>query len=432
MHHLGRAIALIVTIGVLAWSCSKPVAPEPSDNGGPPPEPEIGWTGPGVPDQQTARVRLRFVGPVVTLDATGRPRLEPNAVFLVDGDPYAHDLVPRDTVPALAVLKQVRWRLPEEDTLEFHVDSRPVFRLETPGWGTDYVVTQGPRILDLVPPARVGGEHLFIWYHQNFTPDWWWAGPDPSRFPPSSDGDGRAVDVVDWRAFRTTPAWPPDGRGFFGPDSFATLYSQRPPVNGDPDGRTFYEIWGDRIYARAEGDTVHQGAWLVFSLGGFDRDSPYVPSVDRSGPTLPPGYESQPDRYPLLIAQGLVGSPVGFRYRIPVRDANGGLTQPSETTTFPNFDVADIRYHPNVAAYARAIHPGKAYVEGYAVDSHHGVGERVLEDLTQLADRVDAGGGSPRDRQLRRRVLTFFVRSMAATKGTTHAGPSGSAWARSR
>jgi hypothetical protein len=421
MRSFGRAIALCLTTGVFAWSCSKPVAPQPAADGGP--GPEITWTGPGVREPQTARARLRFVGPVVTLDASGRPHVEQNAVFFVDAD---HSLTaPPDTVPALAVLKQVRWRLPEEDTQEFLVDPNPVFRYDSPNFGTEYVPKPGPKVLALVVPERAGGGVVYKWYQQNFSPDWWWAGPDPSRFPPSSDGDGRAVDVLDWRTFTTVPTWPPDGRGFFGPDSFATLFSQRPPVSGDPDRRTFYEIWGDRIYARAEGDVVHEGAWLVFSLGGFDRDSPYAPRVDGPAPTLPSGYESQPDRYPLLVTQGLVGSPVGFRIRIPVRDANGGVSQPSETTTFPNFTVADIRYWPVVMGYAKAMYPGKAYAEAYAEDGHSAVGQRTLEDLIQIADRVDAGGGSALDRLFRRRVLTFHVRPTEATVGTTRAGPNG-------
>lgn len=422
MHSVGRAIALLFTIGVLAWSCSKPVAPKPPAEGGPP-EPEITWTGPGVSEPQTARARLRFVGPVVTLDASGHPHVEPNAVFLVDAEEFTlGPLVPPDTVPARAVLKQIRWRLPEADTLEFFVDQRPV---------TEDVPKSGTKNMTLVPPPRVGGDRIHYWYQQNFTPEWWWAGPDPSRFPTSSDGDGRAVDVSDWRTFTTVPAWPPDHRGFFGPDSFATLYSQRPPVNGDFDRRTFYEIWGNRIYARAEGDTVHQGAWVVFSLGGFDRDSPYVPRVDGPSPTLPPGYESQPERYPLLIAQGPVGSPVGFRTRIPVRDASGGVSQPSETVTFPNFRVAEVTYFPTVAGYARVVEPGKAYAEVVAEDGDNGV-QRPPVDLIQLADRVDAGGGSASDRLLRRRVLTFHVRPTESAKGTTRAGPSGEARTRRR
>jgi hypothetical protein len=278
----------------------------------------------------------------------------------------------------------------------------------------------------------VGGDRPTLWYQQNFAPEAWWAGPDPSRFPLSSDGDGRAVDVTDWSNFHTDPAWPPDGRGFFGPDSFATLFSQRPPVNGDLDRRSFYEIWGDRIYARAEDDTVHQGAWIVFSLGGFDRDSPYVPRVDGAAPTLPPGYASQPDRYPLLVSQGIVGSPVGFRERIPIRDATGGIIMPSETTTFPDFRVADVRYGPTVMGYARAYTAGKAYAEVYAEDGDYTIGPRTFEDLILLADRVDAGGGSDRDRLLRRRVLTFYVRPTDAMKGTTRAGPSGGVRTRQR
>ncbi len=180
-------------------------------------------------------------------------------------------------------------------------------------------------------------------------------------------------------------------------------------MNDDFERRTFYELWGDRIYARSEGDAVHQGAWVVFSLGGFDPDSRYTPTVSSASPTLPAGFESQPDLYPVLIEQERIGSPIGFRHWVPVRNAEGQLTQPSETTTYPNFDPASVFYLPVVCGYARANLPGKAYAVAYAVDAERTVG-RTSQDLVQLADRVDAGGGTEADRLLRRRVLTFHVR----------------------
>ena len=247
-----------------------------------------------------------------------------------------------------------------------------------------------------------------MWFQSNFAPDMWWTGPDPTRFPPSSDGDGRAVDVLDWAHFTTSPAWPPDGRGYFGPDSFQFLPHTRRPVNDDLDRRTFYELWGNRIYARSEGDAVHRGARVVFATGGFDADSPYGLTVSQGASTVPPGYASQPDLYAVLTAQGLIGSPVGVRDRVLVKLANGQVSQPSETITHPNFDAFSVFYEPVVASYWAVNIPGKAYATVSPVDGHGNVW-RTQEDMVALADRVDAGGGSDADRALRRYVLTFFV-----------------------
>jgi hypothetical protein len=147
----------------------------------------------------------------------------------------------------------------------------------------------------------------------------------------------------------------------------------------------------------------------VFATGGFDRDSPYKVPVSSGAPTLPPGWESQPDRYPVLFEHGLVGSPIGFRCRVPVRNPSGSVNQPSETVTYPNFDWSSVFFQPAVVGYARMYALGKAYATVYPVDGHLMVGRTHPADLVSLADRVDAGLGSAEDQALRRWVLTFFV-----------------------
>src|SRR5262249_19211229 len=158
-------------------------------------------------------------------------------------------------------------------------------------------------------------EYATVFFRANFDPDMWWAGPDPTRFPRSSDGDGRAVDVLSWSGFQTSPSWPPDGRGYFGPDSLAFLPRSSRPAKTASGRRTFYEIFGDRIYARNENDTVHLGAWVVFPTGGYDPDSRYAVPISPAAPGLPPGFESRPDLYPVLDATGVQGTPSGFRVR---------------------------------------------------------------------------------------------------------------------
>src|SRR5262249_25684852 len=144
-----------------------------------------------------------------------------------------------DTVPANALLLDVFWRRtpgdsPKDDTQQFYENGR--FR--TAGDGLTF--SGGVHIVSLNVPARLGGGEAQVAFRVGFPPEAvWWPGPDPALFPPSTDGDGRAVDVVSWASFSTVPAWPPDGRGYFGPDSFRVVPSQRQPVRGDFDRRTF-------------------------------------------------------------------------------------------------------------------------------------------------------------------------------------------------
>ena len=395
----------------LLTACSKPMSPMTSREG----EAGVGaaasseWSSASVQEPQTARARLRFVGDVVELRADFSTHLHRNAEFLVDTvDPWTIGTPLRDTVPAYSVLKQVRWRVDGANGPKFIVDNHPEFEPPTVGFPIDGVVP-GIYLGQLRAPERAGGGVATYYFRSNFLPESWWAGPDPSRFPPSSDGDGRAVDVLDWANLTTTPAWPPDGRGYLAPDSFQFLPHTRRPVNDDYDRRTFYEIWGNRIYARSEGDAVHLGAWVIFATGGFDPDSPYkmVISARRAdastGMRVPARSLSRAVR-----ARETVGPPVGVRHRVQVRLANGQLTQPSYSTTHPIFDVSSVFYSPAVASYERMIFPGKAYAVVPGVDGHGQFG-LTPEDLAAVADRVDAGGGSAEDQVLRRRVLTFFV-----------------------
>jgi hypothetical protein len=281
----------------------------------------------------------------------------------------------------------------------------------------------GIHLFQLQAPERAGGGLVTVFFAAGFAPGAWWAGPDPSRFPPSSDGDGRAVDVTDWSRFETRPAWPPDGRGFFGPDSFAFVPSRRRPVDDDFARRTFYEIFGDRIYARSEGDAVHQDSWVVLVNGGYDRDSPYEPAVSPLDPSLPPGFASSPDRYAVLIEQGLIGSPTAFSANVVTRLPSGQLLIPAFSVPYPSFDPSSVFFAPRVFHYWRASVPGKAYAVAIAVDAHHQRLPASPAELVALTDLVDAGGGSPADRDRRRQVLTFHVRPTSTGEAAMDADP---------
>jgi hypothetical protein len=320
----------------------------------------------------------------------------------------------RDTVATGSTLEHIKWPVLSVGHLQWLSPDDPV---GTPGAtvkDTAQVFAPGTHVLTLQAPEHAGGGTATIAFVVNFAPDPWWAGPDPSLWPVSTDGDGRAVDVTDWTRFATTPTWPPDSRGYFGPDSFSYVPSSRRPPGDDFDRRTFYEIYGDRIYARSEGDAVHQGSWIVFVNGGYDKDSEYEPLVDPTDPALPPDFSSNPDRYPLLQDLGLIGSPIGFRAGATIRLTDGTLFALPFSLTYPNFDPTSVFRNPQVMGYWRAALPGKVYLVTRALDSD-GFLSSAPPNPAALADLVDAGGGTPEQRLERRKILTFRVRPATST-----------------
>ncbi len=422
MRSLSCRLALAGLLVAAIAGCSRPVAPVSGTVALPATDVADALRGGRGPNEPPYLVRLEFEGPVVTLDRWLRPRVQPRTRFFVYSDgSLPSSGVPQDTLPDGARLVRVHWAASDDDSTASGLDERVGVREVAEALhgrqrrDSALTFTPGLHLLGLDAPARLGGQHVVVAFMVGFAPQAWWAGPDPSRFPRSSDGDGRAVDVTDWAHFTTSPAWPPDGRRYFGPDSFGSVPSQRAPVRGDFGRRTFYEIFGDRIYARSEGDTVHQGAWIVLVSGGYDRDSRYVPMVVAGDPALPPGYASQPWRYPVLVPQGLLGSPIAFRAKMVVRRPDGSTLFPSESSPYPRFDPGSVFREPHVAGYVRATWPGRACVYAVAEDAD-GIVDRRLQrqgDVLALVDLVDAGGGDAAQRQARRQVITFFVREAA-------------------
>jgi len=401
---------LVVVTALLAGSCSKPMAPAPSGVGVAPSADAQDVALHTVPAHAFSS-HLTFRGPSVSLDANFRPRLRTNEKFSVtdhgDGLP--------DTVSAYSVLERVQW-LPEDADVTSPLTSEafanpgdprlpgalPVIKEDAPSFAP------GMHTLTLQAPEYAGGGEATVRFWAGFVPGSWWAGPDPDLWPASSDGDGRAVDVVDWSSFSTSPAWPPDGRDYFGPDSLDHIPSSRRPPGDDFERRTFYEIYGNRIYARREGDTVHLNSWIVLVHGGYDRDSPYTPRVVPTDPALPADFVPGSDRYPVLQALGLVGSPIGFKTQLTTKLSNGNVSRASRTSLYPDFDPASFLRNPVIAGYVHAGFAGEAYVVSFAQDSD-GLQEVDVIDPIALVALVDAGGGTPAQRMARRRIIMFRI-----------------------
>jgi len=379
--------------------------------------------GRGEPAQRPLLLNATAIGTIVTLGPFSRPVLNPNQAFRLMVDPPA-GIPPADTVPASGWL-HLRWsrggghattvavgRASEVDASGSAPDDAAA-RPDGPGGGqrdSTVLLTPGMKVMTVAAPPEAGGGTRTLRFMVNFSPDTWWAGPDPALWPPSTDGEGaRAVDVTDWSRFATSPAWPPDGRSYFGPDSFRYLPSVRRPLGSDSRRGTFYEIYGNRIYARSEGDTVHMNSWLVLYNGGYDKDSKYLPQVDPTDPALPAGFASDPGRFPVLVDQGLMGSPIGFRSWIPMRLTPAGIkSAPAQTNLYPVFDPASVFRSPRLAGYWRSIMAGKAYALARAEDADGGLDRRIT-DPWALADLVDGGGGTQAQRAERRKIITFYV-----------------------
>ena len=405
-----RYAAALLAVLVTSASCGKHLSTDPAGDS------LLASDGAWNDPESTSRpftVRLKVVGTVVILDRDFTPRVHRNHSF------YVTSPGPLDTVPAFGVLESIQWRptagigpSPVDEPIHARAagdaSSAAIPEVAEPG----QVFAPGLHELTLEAPAHAGGGEVTVQLMAGFIPSTWWAGPDPDLWPASSDGDGRAVDVVNWSSFTTVPAWPPDGRPYFGPDSLDHIPSVRRPPGDDFERRTFYELYGDRIYARREGDAVHQGSWVVLVNGGCDKDSPYVPRVDPSDPGLPADFSAGSGRYPVLQSLGLVGSPIGFRNQLTVRLPDGEVLRLPQSGLYPVFDPLSPFRLPVVAGYLQASIPGRAYVVARAQDSDGLLDAAVLDPIGVVA-RVDAGGGTPEERLARRRIIVFDVEPAA-------------------
>jgi hypothetical protein len=370
----------------------------------------------------------RATGEVVRLTPAGDPISEVRSFDVTDT--LKRGTVSRDTVPAYSRL-DFRWHgeITQPGTVvtgyRYKLDELYFVQADSSVNAVSYntglpgatVVSPGLKVFTLraVDQAE-GAREVTRRFYMNFVPDTWWAGPDPADFTAPSDGEynSHSVIVTSWPSpnhpvFTTSPPLPP---GYtFGPDSFAYRPSKRFPPGRDYNRPgTFYEIYKDRLYARSEGDTVHLNSWIVLWNGGSDRDSRYIPKVDSSD-TFVRNPDGSLATGALLEPAGRVGSPIGFRSQIPARlTLTGSKNIPAQTSMYPIFLPASVFRSPRLGGYWRMRNAGKVFALARAEDSDGGV-DNTVTDPMRLAETVDAcaGCGTDAERELRRKVLVFYV-----------------------
>jgi hypothetical protein len=235
--------------------------------------------------------------------------------------------------------------------------------------------------------------------YMNYAPDTWWWGPDLNdpQLTQVRDqiGDIRYVDLTN----TSLGSWP--GLSPMSVDSFKVLPFDR------AKRRTFFEIWNHRLYAHAEGDTVHMNSWVVFFNGGYDKDSKYKVHVNPVDPGVPP--PGQIVNYPVLIPAAENGSPVAFRSVVKIKtDPGGSPSDFAQSFPYPIFDPSSVFRSPRIAGYWPMYASGKAYALARAEDGD-GLFEYRIDDPRRWADDVDNGSGSPEENLYRDRILTFYV-----------------------
>ncbi len=345
--------------------------------------------------------------------------------------------IPRDTVASGSVL-DIRWRgeatIPSTivqgfryklDEPEFNSVDSSVKRVTYNSGIAGDVVATGKKIFRLRAIGQSGWRGESTRYFQmNYAPDTWFSGPDVSD-PAQGwlsylDGGGRRY------YYKDVPVWPATiANTQISADSVNVLPALRPAK------RTFYEFYGNRVFAKSEGDTVNMNSWVVFPAGGFDRDSPYDVRVGFD-PATPPGI--------VTTIAGPNGSPVAFRslFATKLQDpvtVPGGIPEnadalyirPSENLAYPVFDAASPYRSLKISEYQGMRNSGKVYVLLKSEDGDGAVDQRVSQagGATAVADRVDgvAGAGSPsaEDILLRSKIITFFVNRAPVLQTT--AGP---------
>lgn len=367
---------------------------------------------------------FRAVGTVYSLGAGGGVQANLETKFVTDSFEVSRP-IPRDTVASSSVLT-VRWR--GEPTIPSTIVQGYRYKLDEPDFNSvdssvhtvSYntgiagdVIAPGKKVFRLRAIGQSGWRGEATRYFQmNYAPDTWFVGPDIND--PVQGWQTELRNGVAWRYYRDVPAWPvsiPNTQ--LSADSVNLLPALR------PERKTFFEFYGDRVFARSEGDTVHLNSRVVFPGGGFDRDSPYNVKVGFD-PETPPGV--------VTTIGPPNGSPVAFRSLLATKlqepettpggsaeRAEAQFIRPSENLAYPVFDAASPYRSLRISEYQGMRNSGKVYVLLKAEDGDGAVDQRVSQagGAAAVADRVDgipgAGPPSAEDLQLRSKILTFYV-----------------------
>ena len=279
------------------------------------------------------------------------------------------------------------------------------------------------RAIDQAGGARTSPETTRRFY-MNLGPDTWFAGPDtiPATNPgfyttPPGFTVRYANGQLKERYFQAglgsnpTPGWRvPIPGSLLSTDSVNVMPAKRKA------NKTFFEIYTEynftnpsqhrhRIYVHGEGDTIHMNSWVLLHGGGFDADSPYSLRIQGTNDQLP-GIGVDP-----VLKSGVAnGSPVGFRYRIPVfLDSIGPESTFPQSQVYPSSELSSVPL-PRIGGYQGMQQSGRAYAILRSEDGNRGLDNRI-EDPVAFVDSIERGLIGPNSPRyaLKDKVLTFYV-----------------------
>lgn len=229
-------------------------------------------------------------------------------------------------------------------------------------------------------------------FQHNYSPDSWFSGPDLSSSALTTAPTGeRYILQGNLAGNGVRPS-------LLSPDSTLILPAVR------TERRTFFEVWKDTVFARAEGDTVHMNSWVILHGGGFDKDSKYrvnVSPLAESLASFPGGIVLKP--------AGANGSAAGFRSQVVMALTPRGF--PSITgvsNLYPLFDPNNALDLSRIGGYHPMIQAGRAFAVMYAVDGD-GSQDRRIPDPRELVLKIENGTATPEEQLLRNKVVTFHV-----------------------
>lgn len=242
------------------------------------------------------------------------------------------------------------------------------------------------------------------YFQVNFSPDTWFAGPDPT--PPTNPTYYTNPANRPRDRYRDIAAWPA-ANGSFAPTDFPGSYLTADSAKVLPKDRiprrTFFEFYKDRAYVRAEDDTVHLNSWVLFFGGGFDCDSPYSVRVNN--------FAIDTTKGAVFHRRPANGSPIGFRLLVPVYlTPSGAQSGFPQTTLFP-LDEALTPPEAHVGGYLPMQQSGLAFAALKAEDGNGGLDQRLPFNLKAFVDSVESGllNSIPERKALRSRVIRYYV-----------------------